>query len=320
MHISTIDSPTKKTQSMSLKATNDLTLRIVGNGYFTDESLTKNKGKSLVIPSAQTNTDVYFSNGNYDIVIDNKYYITLLSYSFWSDLDTFKNRSFNVEDLAFSNSLNTLRLLYGLQGDLSTLKTSSLVDLYVFNSQNLYGDISKLSLRNIVMCAINDTKLTGTTAGFQGNTVLVFIRTNGSGVTIRTSDIKECTKLDSIIGTLSGTLGDLKNCGMLANIVVTPSNLTGDAATLPANITKLEINNVIKLTWSKRPSNYNRYCITGAIQFDNVDDVLKDMAACSVIKDVPAKVISLKGTRTSTSDEAVSKMQAEGWNIIVSPV
>ena len=317
MKVLKIDTPTKYTQSLSIKASKYITLRIVGDGYFTDADLNANLGKTLSV-AANTDLDVYYSNGDYEIYVSDKYSITNLTYPYWKEFDTLNNRLMNVEDLTYAKGLSTLRLLNGLTGDLSKINTDNLTDLYVYNNEGLYGDISKKSFKNMIQFALNNTNVSGDTTGFRENTSLTFLRTINSDVLVRTSDFKQCTKLDSIIGNLTGDLTDLKDCIALKVIASKAVNLVGDIALLPANLNKLGDNmSAGVFTWSSRPSSFKRFAITSTPSISNVDKMLQDMAACVDNTDSPIKQITARGTRTTASDTAVSTLQSEGWTVYI---
>ena len=93
-------SSSKNIQSFNFKSENSLGLKIEGDGYFTDEELSVNKGKELTIP-ANTDYNIYVSNGNYDISIISKY--PLLKFSLYatnvSILSLKHNASFDLSSL-----------------------------------------------------------------------------------------------------------------------------------------------------------------------------------------------------------------------------
>ena len=47
--VESVESPSKDTQGFSLIFTEPTIVEIVGDGYFTDETLNENKGKSMVV-------------------------------------------------------------------------------------------------------------------------------------------------------------------------------------------------------------------------------------------------------------------------------
>ena len=96
-------SSSKNIQSFNFKSENSLALKIEGDGYFTDEELSVNKGKELTVPS-NTDYNIYVSNGNYDISIVSKY--PLLKVSLYASdvsiLSLKHNASFDLSSLKYS--------------------------------------------------------------------------------------------------------------------------------------------------------------------------------------------------------------------------
>ena len=70
--VSKVESPTADSQRFVVNNSKDAKFRIIGDGYFTNETLSENKGKELNI-TANTETTVYFSNGDYEVVVSEKY-------------------------------------------------------------------------------------------------------------------------------------------------------------------------------------------------------------------------------------------------------
>ena len=65
------DAPSKISQGLTLVTTKDVKLEIVGDGYFTDENLTENKGKTMTANTGSTT--LYVSNSNVELAILDKY-------------------------------------------------------------------------------------------------------------------------------------------------------------------------------------------------------------------------------------------------------
>ncbi len=59
---------------IKIGVTSDTELRIVGDGYFTDSTLTQNKGKKITIHTNDgASNEVYVSNGDIELAVMNKY-------------------------------------------------------------------------------------------------------------------------------------------------------------------------------------------------------------------------------------------------------
>ena len=139
VHIHSVKSPTNASQSFIVTNSNGSMLRIVGDGYFTDENLTTNKGKSLLV-KANVQTTVYFSNGDYDIYISDKYSINIADFSACSiDLDSFK----------YSN--NVLQIsCYAASGSLKSISNNKLKKLTIYNAENVSGTFKDLKDLNFI--------------------------------------------------------------------------------------------------------------------------------------------------------------------------
>ena len=97
IRVSTVESPTADSQKFSVLNTKDAQLRIIGDGYFTNETLTENKGKVMNI-AANTETLVYYSNGDYEIVVSEKYSLTSIGIFLSTSWNGFNGKlSFGIE-------------------------------------------------------------------------------------------------------------------------------------------------------------------------------------------------------------------------------
>lgn len=81
--VSSVESPNGNTNGFSLLVYKDVELEIIGDGYFTDETLTQNKGKKITFTNQDRN--VFVSNGNFEVSISNKYAIARFTISFPPD-------------------------------------------------------------------------------------------------------------------------------------------------------------------------------------------------------------------------------------------
>ena len=77
MKILKVSTPTDVTQGFAIGVNKPVVLKIVDNGYFTDRTLTVNKGKTITL-NIDSN-DVWVNNDNVEIAILDKYSITGLS-------------------------------------------------------------------------------------------------------------------------------------------------------------------------------------------------------------------------------------------------
>ena len=144
IRVSTVESPTADSQKFSVRNTKDTQLRIIGDGYFTNEALSENKGKVMDI-AANTETLVYYSNGDYEIAVSEKYSLSSIGISLSTDWKSFKGKlSFDIESLKYSPNITRL-LLSNTQvtGDIAVLgKLTGLRDIPNITNTKVTGDIS----------------------------------------------------------------------------------------------------------------------------------------------------------------------------------
>lgn len=142
--VSKVESPTADSQKFSVRNNKDTHLRIIGNGYFTNETLSENKGKVMDI-AANTETLVYYSNGDYEIVVSEKYSLGSFGSSlskYWKD---FKGKlSFDIESLKYSpNIINLMLSNTQVTGDIAVFgKLTGLTDIPSVLNTKVTGDIS----------------------------------------------------------------------------------------------------------------------------------------------------------------------------------
>lgn len=169
-----IESPSYMSQGFTATFAEDVLLEIIGDGYFTDENLSTNKGKTMKI-SANQMISFWVSNGDYEISIPNKYSILNLYFypmpekgslsdeqlfSKATDLSYFKfSKMINSLNISSKESIGSLDNLAdclnltsialskssGIYGNLSSLaKLSNLKQLTLIDNQNVTGDLALL--------------------------------------------------------------------------------------------------------------------------------------------------------------------------------
>lgn len=304
--VSRTDNPSEKTQGFNLIFKEKCTATILGDGYFTDKTLSENSGKTMEIP-AQTNKNIFVSNGDYEISFDNKYPLRTLKLKadsvtavYKSDI---KNRSFNLDDLKFCNITEELDIFSpNVYGNLSSLANMNNLSYLNVESNNIYGDYSSLE-------------------GLKKLSIASLVGNNMKG---NTSSISKLEAL--VIGTFQNLEGDISKLSSLTNLKVLwllKSKVNGDLATLPAPFYFISTEGDVSFTWGTRPSTSSIIAIIGAPRIDNVDKMLQDQAQCASTApsgNMQYKTITVKGTRTSASDAALSTLQGKGYTVIVTPV
>lgn len=139
--------PTTEQQFMRLNVSNasnanPVVVSVDGSGYFTKGSDSTQLTTTNIVNSS--NVDLYFSNGNYNVYISDKYRVTnivLGGYNTSNDIHHVLNLDLSM--LSYATSLGTLQASYhSLSGNIEHLAHSPLTGLQIANVPDVYGDIS----------------------------------------------------------------------------------------------------------------------------------------------------------------------------------
>jgi hypothetical protein len=347
--VESVESPTKDTQGFGVSFIEPTTVEIVGDGYFTDNTLTENKGKSIVVSSLQ---GVIVSQAT-TVAIRNKYKLLNLNVFIPSGNPYGKNKVLNIEDLKYSTPLTYLNLstvqasgdianlknltnltvlniaVSNVSGDIANLK--NLTNLTVLNIAvtNVSGDIANLkNLTNLTNLSLDDTKVAGDIANLKNLTNLTEIRCSKTQISGDIANLKNLTNLTNLNLSntqvpLTGDIGQLNTLSNCTKMVLQYSKLTGDLATIPSNCIFISFmsDKGSVFTWSTRPSTAKIIAIEGSASLTNIDKMLQDQAQCQVgfssSDQAWYKTISVAGNRTSASDDAVEALQQKGYTISI---
>ena len=343
--INKIDSPTKDTQYLSITSQKDIKLKIIGDGYFTDESLSVNNGKTKAI-SANTQTVCYLSNNNFELVIPEKYSLNVIN-----DMETNAgNKVFKLEDFKFLKNISMISLHNEkITGDISSLKDLATLSSLLLTGTNIIGDIANLkNLTALSLVNFSGTNVSGDIANLKNLTTLKYVIFYGTNVSGDIANLKNLTALTSIGLTntnISGDIANLKNLTALTSLGISNTNVSGDIANLK-NLTKLNKelrleklnlsgnigdlpNNILFITNKNGKSNFTwttssrtNILAMETIACDNIDKLLQDMSNMNANFAGEAayyKTIGLIGTRTSASDAAVQTLQSKGYTVSITP-
>ena len=346
--VESVESPTKDTQGFGVAFTEPTTVEIVGDGYFTDRTLTENKGKSMVVSSLQ---GVIVSQAT-TVAIRNKYKLSNLFVFIPSGTPYGANKVFNLEDLKYSKDLTDINLVSAqVNDDLSELKSltklktlnlrgtkvtgdiTSLKGLTALTALDLYttkvtGDITSLKgLTALTVLGIGSTKISGNIDSLKGLTALTELHLNNTLVSGDISSLKNLTSINKLSIEKTDLTGDLSNIYFVLNDknqfnIAYCNNLSGDLASLPNNILFLNCaDGNSQFTWKKGSTRTNILACVH-ICCSNIDDMLNDMATMTASfagQEAQYKTISLIGTRTSASDAAVQTLQSKGYTVSITP-
>ena len=333
-------------QAFSISTNKSTKIEILGNGYFTDKTLSQNLGKYMVLNAGEYKS-IYTSQGDYEIAVLDKYAITAL----YSGSREFNSSNIeqnciyiNLDNLAFTSNITDFRVS-SLYGKIDNLKRNTKITNLAFGTnQNITGDLAivagfqsleslKLTndsiscdlsylenLVNIKTLMLRSKQVTGNLSLLSNLKKLerldLYSSINISG---DISSLSGLTKIEEIIlygDKITGNLSSLSSLSNLSRLELKKTQITGDLATLSDKLCYFRSES--SYSWSSRSSSANIISIEGA-KFENVDKVLQDQARCNVPSSVSNKIISIIGTRTSASDAAIQTLQSKGYTVSVTP-
>lgn len=308
---------------LTIKTLKDSKVEIIGDGYFTDEGMVTNKGKIISIP-ANTSTTLYFSNGDYEARVSNKYDIVMFNLT----EDGSANNNFlsiNLDDLRFSYNLTNLTLSNSKSyGDIKNLQGKDNIRTVYLSNTNVTGDAKAISINNLTTLYIKSDNISYDISNLAGTTKLSAV--NFADTSLQTGNLSNLSGNNSLkyIGILGkGLSGDISVISNFRSIVQSTlksnsDKITGDIGKLPDNITYFFSDNKVReYTYSK--GSRTNILVVNNVKLSNVDTFLNDMADLSVPSNISYKVIILVGTRTSASDAAVQALQQKGYTVSIIP-
>lgn len=318
------EAPTAKSRSIDITVNKNTPIEIVGDGYFTDNSLSANKGKSMDL-SEGLNT-VYLSNDNIVLAILNKYNIKELYYE---HLDggaasaSAKHKHINLEQLKYCSSLTNLTLIgTSATGDLSELSNLTALQYLSLNGTFVVGDISSLKkLTSLTNLQLENTLIKGDISSLAGLTNLKNIGLRNTQTNGNVGLLKCYNATNLYFSNVTFNANDFALFNKLEKVILYNSSISGDIATLPDTLSLLLINNVTSksCTWSSRKSSAKIISMPYYLLTDNIDKMLQDQAQCQADVTSSYKTIVAKGTRTSASDAAVQTLQSKGYTVTILP-
>lgn len=318
------EAPTAKSRSFDITVNKNTPIEIVGDGYFTDKSLSANKGKSMVL-SEGLNT-VYLSNDNIVLAILNKYNITELFYEHLDSSATSasaKHKHVNLEQLKYCRSLTNLTLIgTSTTGDISELSNLTALLYLSLTGTLVVGDISSLKeLTSLSNLQLENTLVKGDISSLAGLTNLKNLglrntQTNGN------AGLLKCYNATNLyLGNATFNANYFASFNKLEKVILYNSLISGDIATLPDTLSLLLVDDVTSksCTWSSRKSSAKIISMPYYLLTDNIDKMLQDQAQCQADVTSSYKTIVAKGTRTSASDAAVQTLQSKGYTVSIIP-
>ena len=303
----------------------DSQVRIIGDGYFTDKTLSENKGTILNF-NAYDNNYVYVNKGNLNIAISNKYNFT--NFGLYGEGDASKQVDstklvFNFNDLAYTDGLAVLNLQNApIIGDISSIKNTTSLTILASTGGELTGNISALvNLRSVTMLDLsNNISIRGDISVLSNMSDLQTLYLNKCSVYGDIAVLNNLTKLTtiSIINTkITGTISDLNSLTKVTYFETGATELQGDYFSFLHNNNNASIRCSGTFTYSTVDWNGKTYGNVGGDNFTciGLDSFLNDFQV--VTCKGSGYYISMSGTRTSASNDAISVLQGKGYTVAV---
>lgn len=316
-----VSAPTKDSQLIKIGVTSDTELRIVGDGYFTDSTLTQNKGKKITISrNDEVSNEVYVSNGDIELAVMNKYNLVEIS---MPKSQYNKDRAFDLDALKYSTHLKSLDARNSkVFGNLNSLSNCTRFSSIVLADTLVTGNISVFADKNMGVVNLATTAVVGDISNLKNSSDLSLLHVSNTAISGDISILGNKNILRYLSIANSGLYGDIsafRNKPNLKELGLNKLNCTGDLATLPDNI--LFIDNTGgsgKFSWGA--STRQNILAMLNIKTDDVDKILNAMASMEakfIGADSWYHTISLIGTRTSASDAAVTTLQSKGYTVSI---
>lgn len=251
---------TGSTSNLVLQASKEIPIEIIGNGFFTDEGLTINKGKKLSI-NPNIPTAIYLSNGNYSIAIYDKYNLTSISvnkHGVKFDLSILKYltnlQTINLSGTQITGDIQSLQNLTNLQtlrvnstqvvGDIQSLKSLSLLSTLECFHTKIAGNISSLQyLTNLQIANLSSTQIMGDISNLQNLVNITFLRMDSLAVTGNISMLNKLTGLETFMCNgskeVTGNFSSLQNLPKLKTCDLSNTKITGNTSSFNS-LSKLE--------------------------------------------------------------------------------
>ena len=248
------------------------------------------------------------------------------------DLSNIKSNNITILDSASSTitgdisvlkdktSLSYLSLGNSVTGDISVLKDKTSLS-YLSLGNSVTGDISVLKDKTSLFYLSLGNSVTGDLASLANLSSLAQLYISYSKLTGDIASLSSCGKLSNAIlpSGITGSVDSLRDNTVFNSIMFIGANITGDISVLANSLFTLTASKSCHFTWSHRDPSANIISLlpfTGSMVIDNVDKMLQDQAQCVVPSGV-TKTISVTGTRTSASDDAVATLQSKGYTVSI---
>lgn len=299
LRIKPVDSPSEKSQKISLIFNAASDLRVVG-GSFVDSTLSTDKGANMHVDAGAA--DIYLKNVASNLFIGNKYALTQISMD-----RAAKGFSFDLSQLKYSKDMKVLLLGSAKVDNISEVSNfKKLTDLTCFSCNDIL-DISNIKDLPLINIGFGfNKKITGDIANIPSTAV---------NISIYGTDIYG--NYESVLGRkLSSLVGIFQD-----------TRVGGDLSKMPSTETHVNAGkNPSVFSWkTERDNSYKIIALEGSVNFgDDLDAMLINQAKCQIgfvsSDESYKKLISCSGNRTSASDSAIQTLKGKGYNVYVNNV
>ena len=315
-------------RAIGLSTNDSITIKVSG-AHLTDSTLASNLGNTKTITVADGVVWLYVSNdADAILTIDNKYSLTNLNFVRPRKDGLKRSVKFDINDIRYCTGLTFICLLNTqVSGDINAISQLTALSYLNLGNTNVSGDISAVSQ----LTALSSLNLAGTNVSGDISTIskltaltdLSLARTNVSGDISALSQLTALANLTLSNTNVSGEIDSLANLTKLSNFSQLKGlSLTGDMSKIPAGVNFISQRDrkvTTNFTWTADSrKNATLLAMEGPIPFDtaSMDNMLIDQATCTFKPtDSYSRIISVSGTRTSASDEAVATIQNMGVTI-----
>ena len=222
---------------------------------------------------------------------------------------------------------NSSNYLYLSNGNYDVAILNKYAITYLSGGKNNTASLDIDSLKystNITSISISGPLTTGDLSSFSGLSELTYLNIS---VPLITGDLSSLSGLNelTVIELSSKITGDVSSLSSLTKLtrltqfnVDTGYGIHGDFSYLGPKVQYVGSWSLLSGSWTAgRRTSGNIISFTGVNFGADVDNVLIDLAKCDKVENAASYNITLKGTKTSASDEAVATLQGKGYTVVV---
>ena len=305
------------------------------DGYFCDSEGISNLGKTKTLQYTTTTEFIYFKNVD-SIKIDNKYNITKISISsintLCSDIYVFDGLDLDLLNLigqkcnGYIGALNAnIKEFYVsecmlLKGSIDEhINNNKTLEAFLAVNTKLEGELDKIKSNILTNITISASNVKGGLKQIPISISKLYI--SNTLIKDDIANANENSNLTEISFYSTGIYGDISGLLKFPNLQVAQisSFMYGDLSNMPTKLHKIEaVANDNIFTWNQDRDSSSTIIALQRIKLGNyVDAYLNNICNCVV---GTTKKISIHGTRTSSSDNAVSKLKQLGYIVNVNGI